>query len=253
MRSSTSPSRPALVGIALGAPVVVAWLLSLVRGDVEPTNAALVLVLLVVALAATGDRVAGIVTALSSTVWFDFFLTAPYRTFTISSRDDVETAVLLVVVGLAVTELALWGRRQQGGSSRREGYLAGIVSAARLAATGATSARDVTDQVGRQIAGVLGAAECRFERGPGSGNRPLLDPDGRVVGPDGHEVDVERSGLPTMDFLEVPVASNGEVLGRFLVSAADRIARPDRERRRVALTLADQAGAVLVHHPDHAG
>ena len=37
--------------------------------------------------------------------------------------------------GVAVTELALWGRRQQSRSSTREGYLAGVVAAARIMAS----------------------------------------------------------------------------------------------------------------------
>jgi K+-sensing histidine kinase KdpD len=80
--------------------------------------------------AATGIRTAGIVAALSGAVWFDYFLTAPFTTFAITDRADVETAVLLVLVGLAVTEVALWGRRQQARASREQGYLDGVVSTA---------------------------------------------------------------------------------------------------------------------------
>jgi hypothetical protein len=48
----------------------------------------------------------------------------------VSNPDDVEALVLLLAVGLAVTELALWGRRQQAGSSRPRGYLDGVLSTA---------------------------------------------------------------------------------------------------------------------------
>jgi len=40
---------------------------------------------------------------------FDFFLTQPYFQFATFAKDDVVTAVLLTVIGLGVTELALWG------------------------------------------------------------------------------------------------------------------------------------------------
>jgi K+-sensing histidine kinase KdpD len=53
-----------------------------------------VLVLWVVAAASTGVRLAGVLAALSSAVWFDFFLTAPYLTFVIIDRADIETTVL---------------------------------------------------------------------------------------------------------------------------------------------------------------
>ena len=38
-------------------------------------------------------------------------LTEPYARFTITDPNDIEATVLLVLVGLAVTEIALWGRR----------------------------------------------------------------------------------------------------------------------------------------------
>ena len=125
----------ALVAAVL-APVAVCALLSLARDLITNNNAALVLVLVVVAVAATGYRLAGLVAAVVSAAAFDFFLTQPYLDFAISERDDIEAAVLLALIGLAVTEIALWGRRQQARASTRAGYLDGVVSAARLAASG---------------------------------------------------------------------------------------------------------------------
>ena len=58
-------------------------------------------------------RPAGLVAALSSGVWFDFFLTEPAGRFAIAKADDIEVTVLLVLIGVAVPEVALWGRRQQ--------------------------------------------------------------------------------------------------------------------------------------------
>ena len=85
--------------------------------------------------------------------------------FTINDRDDVEAAVLLALIGLAVTEIALWGRRQQARASARAGYLEGVVSAAQLAASGATSPSDVVELVGRQIGDVLDLDACAFDPG----------------------------------------------------------------------------------------
>ena len=76
---------------------------------------------MIVAAASTGLRSAGLVAALSSAAWFDFFLTEPYHGFAIPRPGDVETAVLLVLVGVAVTEIALWGRRQQARASQQAG------------------------------------------------------------------------------------------------------------------------------------
>lgn len=127
--------------MALAAPGATCVILAALRNVLPNANAALVLALVVVAVAAVGHRPSGLVAALSSAVWFDFFLTEPYYDFTIADRDDIETAVLLTLVGLAVTEIALWGRRHQSRASRREGYLDGVVAAARMVATGRDSGR----------------------------------------------------------------------------------------------------------------
>src|SRR5262245_14165628 len=206
-------------------------------------NAALVLVLVVVAVAAAGHRPSAIVAALSSAVWFDFFLTKPYNTFTIDSRDDVETAVLLVLVGLAVTEIALWGRRQQARASRRNGYLDGVTDAARMAAEGGTPSTAVVSFVGDQIANVLGVDQSVFRSGS-PGPHPRINRDGSVTR-DGNPIDVDRRGLPTNDEVDIIVENHGKTLGYFELVSASHVVWPTLEQRRVAVTLADQAGAAL--------
>ena len=52
--------------------------------------------IVVVAVAALGGRMAGIVTALAAVASFDFFHTRPYLSMAIDSREDVETTVLLL-------------------------------------------------------------------------------------------------------------------------------------------------------------
>ena len=71
---STSVVRAA----AVLAPLVVCLTLYRLPRRVPAASAVLVLVLCVVAAAATGDRLAGAVAALSSGLWFDFFLTEPF-------------------------------------------------------------------------------------------------------------------------------------------------------------------------------
>src|ERR1700726_2953082 len=122
--------------VALAAPLALAALLVPFRGSFPNTDAALALILVVVAVAANGYRLAGILAAVSAAAWFDFFLTQPYERFAITRRADIETTVLLLVIGVAVTEIAVWGRRQHAAASRRAGYLDGINNAARAVAAG---------------------------------------------------------------------------------------------------------------------
>src|SRR5690348_10818396 len=96
-------ARPSLVRTAaVVVPFVSSALMAAGRGMFTDETAVLVLVLWVVVAAATGDRAAGILAALSGGLWFDFFLTQPYRRFTIAQGDDLEAAVLLVVISLVV-------------------------------------------------------------------------------------------------------------------------------------------------------
>lgn len=239
----TTTRGPALVlWAALVVPLVACAVLAAFRESVANTNAALGLVLVVVAVAATGRRTAGVLAALSCGVWFDFFLTEPYQRLTIDDPADVETAVLLLLVGVAVTEIALWGRRQQASASEREGYLTGIVTASRTVADGAPT-DTLVDHVSREIVAVLGIDDCRFDRGTGSG-LPRLHGDGSVTR-HGHEIDVERDGLPVDDRIELLVEHGGAVHGRFLLTASTRVSKPDLDRRLVAVTLAGQVGAAL--------
>lgn len=237
-------SRATLLAAAFLVPLAACALLALVRDEVSNDNAALVLVLLVVAAAATGRRSPGIVAALSATIWFDFFLTRPYETFTINSREDMETALLLVLAGLAVTEIALWGRRQQASASRREGHLAGIVSATGMVADSSAPPTTVISFVERQITDVLGIDRCVFEPRPSGGAHPRVLADGSVVAQE-RALDVERDGLPTDDVLEIPIRSRGGAEGCFVLTSATAVVRPDREQLQVAVALAEQAASVL--------
>ena len=75
-------------------------------------------------MAATGNRLAGALAAVSAAAWFDFFFTQPYERFTISRSSDVTTFVLLLVVGLAVSQLAAYARRLKAVTIADAGYLA---------------------------------------------------------------------------------------------------------------------------------
>jgi K+-sensing histidine kinase KdpD len=95
MNSWIDRHRAVTLAAAALVPLLAAAVLAGFRASFENTNAALVLVLLVVAAASTGIRPAGLVAAVSSARSFDYFLTAPFRTLAITDRADIETAVLL--------------------------------------------------------------------------------------------------------------------------------------------------------------
>jgi len=222
-----------LLGIV--APFVVAGMLSLLRDWVANTSAALVLVLVVLAVAIRGDRWTGLLSALTAAAAFDVLLAPPFYTFSIHSPRDIETALLLLSVGVAVSEVAQWGRRELGRAAQQEGYVDGLVSATRLAADGAT---DATEVVATMIADVLELDDCRYTAELSDPHRPRLYSDGTVTW-HGHPADVARHGLPTMDLIELDAPRAG---GRFLLSSATAVRKPSPEQLRIAVSLAAQVG-----------
>jgi K+-sensing histidine kinase KdpD len=235
--------RAFIVAGSAAIPPAACAILAVFRDSIANTNAALALVLLVVAAASTGIRWAGITAALSGAASFDYFLTEPYNTLNINDRADLETAVLLLLVGAAVTEVALWGRREQASASRKQGYLDGVLSTAATVASGRSSTAELIDNVCQQIADTLQIDTCRFDPGLRSG-LPTLDPSGTITRA-GRTINVTRQGLPTDSNIALMVRSGGVTYGHFLLTAATRVVRPSREQLRVVVALADQAGSAL--------
>ncbi len=243
-------NRPTVIIASALMPLLCCFVLWAFRDSVRATaatsaTAALVLVLIVVAAAATGDRVAGIVAALSAAAGFAVFLPQPYLRLTIPDPNDIEVTVLLVLVGLSVTEIALWGRRQQARASRRTGYLEGVLGTSSIIALKGSSPEALIKHVADQIAQILDLDECRFVAGPGPAPQDTtLDHEG-IVTRGGYRLNVDHDGLPTNDLIHLVVRQGDLVHGQFLLTAATRVVYPAVVELRVAALLADQTGAAL--------
>jgi K+-sensing histidine kinase KdpD len=232
---------------ALVAPLALTVILVPFRTSFPNTDAALALVLVVVAVAMNGYRLAGYLAALSAAIWFDFFLTRPYETFNITRRADIETTVLLLVIGVVVTELAVWARREHAAASRRAGYLDGINAAAHAVAAG-SSPSGLIEQVSSRLTELLSLRTCTFQYGRAGLGRPSrLRNDGRVV--TDHRTWDAAEALPDDTDIELLVENRGVLQGRFLMRANSG-ALPTLEQRLVAIALANQVGAALTgSHP----
>jgi Domain of unknown function (DUF4118) len=223
---------------AVAAPLGVAAVLLPFRASWSNTNVALLLVVVVVGVAAIGNRVAGALAAVWAAIWFDFFFTLPYYRFTIRNSADVTTAVLLLLTGIAVSQLAARARRLKVIAVTDAGYLAQIHETASLAKS-ATVPDVVVDHVREQMVGLLDLEGARFEYGSLLGHPPRLEPDGTVtVGRS--RWDVELAGLPAAE-IELRTFGNGQYFGRFMLKAKPG-SKPSLQARLVAVTLADQAG-----------
>jgi K+-sensing histidine kinase KdpD len=228
---------------ALLTPLVAAAVMIPLRTHTQPGNLALVMVAVVAAASVPGYVLPAVACGLSAGAWFDFFLTRPYQTFDITSRYDIQTTVLLLVIGAAVTELAVWGRREHAAASRRAGYLDGIGVTVEAVAVG-EGPSELIEQVSGQLCRVLSLRSCRWQYGVAGLGRPArLKHNGQVTTGD-LTWDVTSTGLPPDAETELLVENGGLLQGRFLLTPVPGT-RPTREQLLVAIALADQVGAAL--------
>jgi hypothetical protein len=237
-------SRGFLIFAGVLVPAAVGLALVPLRGFVPPPDAALLLVLTVIAVAASGYRPAGLAATLSAAVTFDLLLAPPYGRLAIASREDVETAVLIVAVGVAVTSLGRAVRRHQAELEASSTDLARVHAAAQVASMGG-SPTELADRVADMLTSTLRLRGCSFAFGPGGG-KPVLDHDGTVRW--GEVIwDVEANGLPLTTPTELAVCTGGRVCGRFLLLGAPG-ASPTLDQRMAAAALADQVGAAMADY-----
>ncbi|WP_432971263.1 DUF4118 domain-containing protein [Dactylosporangium sp. CA-233914] len=240
MLSSVSRDRIALAAAVVG-PFAVAGGLIPFRTAISGANMALVLVVAVVAVAAIGSRLAGALAAVSAAVWFDFLLTEPYGRFTIAAGPDVLTAILLLAVGLAVSQLAARARRLHLVTITDADHLSRIHRTTQLVQSGAAP-NEVVNQVRPQLVDLLHLRGCRFEQGVLLGRPPRLEPDGSITPRPVHSSS-QPGELPDED-VELRVSAGGVYYGRFMLSPTPGHA-VTLQARLVAVTLADRVGAAF--------
>lgn len=253
--NGTIDRRGLTIGVIVGIPaaVGVAAVLAAFRSLFDATNAALVLMIVVVGVAALGGRVAGVVTALAAVASFDFFHTQPYLSLAIDSRDDIETTALLLVAGLLVGTIASAQRLSRTRAGAALGEVRRIHRVAERAVSGATSA-DVIAVAQDELTALLSLRACRFEALPTDDGRrwPAIGRNGGLIGQTNLQFrrnDDGRSGfeLP-VDGVELPVLARGQQVGRFFLEATAGVA-VSLEQRIVAVAIADQVAAVWLPPP----
>ena len=236
--------RPSPIAYAIGGllPIAVAGALVGVRGEFDTTNVALVLVLVVVGTAAFGGRGPAALSAIIAALSYEFFFTRPYDSLRIDNANDVETTLILLAIGLAVGQLAVYARHTRQEASRGRDELASMRRVAERVSAGA-SERELIDLVVAEVTQLLSLVACRFEIEATGPLVPVLERSGRIesphrrVGPDG------ELALPPLG-VRLPVVGAGHQVGS-LVLDPDPTIGVTVEARLVAVALADQLGAAL--------
>jgi K+-sensing histidine kinase KdpD len=237
---------------ALGglAPIAVAMALVGARDLIDNTNVALILTLVVVAAGALGGRAAGAVAAVLAALSFNFFHTRPYLSLTIDSQDDVETTLLLLIVGLIAGQLARRAHTAKAEAAAGRSELARIHRLAGLVARGSASAV-VVESAQKELTELLSLRDCRFEAAPFDNvvEAPTLERQGMISG---SRYRATRQGDLELELspggVVLPVLARGQLVGRFLLDPQPG-AGASLDERIVAVALADQVGASLAASP----
>ena len=233
--------------IAGAGTLLIAAALVPLRSHVDPTNVALLLMVVVVAGAALGGRTAAVVGSVVATLSFDFFYTKPYLSLVIDSRDDVETAAMLLLGGLIVGQVATRGRFNRAAAAQGRSEIARIRRVADEVARGG-SAGQVIDAATRELVALLGLASCEFDRAEDTDELPRIERAGTVghrsgVGARQHRFIGGGFALPE-DGVALPVLHRGHEVGRFVLVPLPAVG-VSLEARVVAVAIADHVGAAL--------
>ncbi len=232
---------PLTLCAAVLLPLALSGILVPFRSTFAPTASALVFVAMIVAVAVVGNRTAGILATVSSTLWFDFFLTRPYERLAIADRADVETAVTLFIVGVVVTELAARSRHHHCVAAEEADLIGMLYQFSELVAAGPPDSA-VIARAREELIALLGLRDCRFEHGDSRRPRLVMEHDARVfLG--GTLWAVEDVGLPGPE-IELLVHQRGRAVGRFVLTPTPGLPVP-YQRRLVAVALTDQVGTAL--------
>jgi K+-sensing histidine kinase KdpD len=230
------------VAFAIG----VGGLLVPARNVIGHTNVALVLVVVIVAAAALGGRLAGAMTAGAAALSFNFFHSEPLYTLRVRSATDIWTIVLLFVIGLVVGELAVLARNSKTRSAIDQ---AGVAHLEKIGAMVAENQPPATVWPAVQAALVdeLSLAAATFEPGEvADSSLAVLKRSGRF---DNKVMYWSHDGIELpRDGVVLPVAAGTRSYGRIVL--APSVGRgTTRDQRRVAVALADLLAVTLDRHP----
>jgi hypothetical protein len=219
---------------ALPLAIAAAWMP--LRDRLPNTDLALLLILIIAMVGWLIGPWAALTAALVAAVAFDVIDARPYGTLTMSRAEDTITAVILLVTGLLVGAGAARLARYRKAANERSDALAVVMEASRLVATG-EERQLITEALGAELQRALHLEACEFRAEPPDGARLSVARDGSLVGL------VASDGRDAAAPIDLPVWCQGEVVAHYRLTPGRHL--PTKDELRVALSLADQAGAAM--------
>ncbi len=180
----------------------------------------------------------------SAAISFDVFLTRPYNSLRITSSSDLQTTVLLAIIGVIAGELVERARRSGARAAASESSLKAIYERAELAA-GAESAGELVALAAGELTRLLDLKSCRYVAGAIPKEMPELRHNFIRV-----PSNLDRS---TRGLVALPVRSHGRLRGHFVMAFPESTVGTSltTDQRHAAVALADQVGVGLLRFGDH--
>jgi K+-sensing histidine kinase KdpD len=226
--------------LAFIGPLIAAAVMVVGRTRIQTTELALVMVVVVALVVLPGRRIAAAVAGLSAGLWFDFFLTKPYESFSIQQTTDVQTTVLLTVVAVVVGEVAARRLRARRDGARAKDEAFAIHRITQMLSAG-RSLPEITGAVADEMRALLLLSACRYDPEPNESRAPVLDRSGELQygllnWP------LESEGFPNRDVM-LPVECRGRRYGSFVLRGPSLGVPLTQDRRLAAIVLSDVVGA----------
>jgi K+-sensing histidine kinase KdpD len=219
-----------------------------VRDDLDNANVALVLMTIVVIAAIVGGRIAGLAAALTSSLSFNFFHTAPYGSLRINRGNDMITVALLFVSGLIVGEVANRRRATTEVATSRGIEVERLRDVARRVAD-SRPLTEVWAEVQRGLVEALGVTDVWFESADATSVvrvLPRVDSRGVVETPVHHWVGTGFA-LPK-EGVQLTVGRESDPYGRVILRGDHRRA-VNLEDRVFALALMELLALAISQRP----
>ena len=232
---------------ALVLPIGVAAALIPLRSHVSAADVALLLAVVILVAATLGGRAVGAVAAVEASFAFDLFFTRPYYSLRINRAEDIETAVLMLIVGVAIGEIVTRGKRDRFAAHVSRTNLERVSRITELAAGGERPGRLIR-VARRELMELLDLNDAEFERPPFFDSLPRLSHAGLSIPP---VLGIDAPSDPKRSSqIELPIWAEGLEVGRFVLTLADDATGLEfpHEARTSALALADQLGVALLAH-----
>jgi K+-sensing histidine kinase KdpD len=232
------------VSIAACVPVAVVVAVIPFRTRIENTNVALGLVVVVLLASVLGGRWEGIVASVSSALSFDVFLTRPYNSLRITKSDDLQTTVLLAIIGVIAGELVERVRRSSARAASSESALKAAYDRAELTA-GAENPGALLGLAARELTRLLELKSCQYVSGAIPKSMPELRHNFVRV-----PANLDRSAR---GLVALPVKVHGRLQGHFVMTLPELTVGTSltADQRHAAVALADQVGVGLLRFREH--